>query len=93
LAHLNNGECSPRLDQVLASLFQVFAADRIFPLATGQGRHCFGPADSADSNGLGSGTYLPHLIRLIFVNEQLHQGTGVTEEDHQLNPDPQSRSH
>jgi hypothetical protein len=30
---------------------------------------------------------------LIFVNEQLHQSTGVTEEDHQLNPDPQSRSH
>jgi hypothetical protein len=81
------------LDQVLPSLFEIFVADWVFPLEMSQGSHCFGPADSADPDGLDSGADLLHLIRLIFVNEQLHQCTGVTEEDHQLNPDPQSRSH
>jgi hypothetical protein len=91
LADLNNGEGLPVLDQGLPSLVKIFAADWVFPLTTSQGRHRFGPADPADPDRLGIGTDLPHLIRVGFDNEQLHQGTGVTEEDHQLNPDPQSR--
>ena len=91
LADLNDGEGVPALDQLLSSLFEIFVADWVFPLEACQGRHCFGPADPADPDGINRGADLPHLIRLGFVNQQLHQGAGVTEEDHQLNPDPLSR--
>jgi hypothetical protein len=64
---------------------------KVFPLQASEGSHCLGPADSADPDGINSGTDLPHLIRLGFFNEQLHQSAGVAEKDHQLNPDPQSR--
>jgi hypothetical protein len=47
-----------------------------------------GPTDPADPDGINSAADLPHLIRLRFINEQFHQGAGVTEEDHQLIPDP-----
>jgi hypothetical protein len=91
LADFNNGEGLPALDQVLPSLFEIFVADWVFPLEASQGSHCFGPADPADRKSINSGADLAHLIGLGFVNQQLHQGAGVTEEDHQLNPDPQSR--
>jgi hypothetical protein len=57
------------LDQVLPSLFEIFVADWVFPLEMSQGSHCFGPADSADPNGINRGADLPHLIGLGFVNE------------------------
>jgi len=91
LADFNNGEGLPGLDQVLPSLFEIFVADRVFPLEASQGSHGFGPADPANPDGINRGADLPHLIGLGFVNQQLHQGAGVTEEDHQLNPDPPSR--
>jgi hypothetical protein len=81
------------VDQVLPSLIKICAAVRVFSLAAGQGCHRFSPADPADPDGVCIGADLPHLMRLGFVNEQLEQGTGVTEEAHQLNPDPQSRCH
>jgi hypothetical protein len=91
LTDLNNGEGLPGLDQVLPGLFEIFVADRVFSLEAGEGRHRFGPTDPADPNGINSAADLPHLIRLSFVNQQLHQGACVAKEDHQLNPDPQSR--
>ena len=78
---------------MLPSLLKICAAVRVFPLAAGQDCHRFNPADPADPDGVCIGADLPHLIGLGFVNEQLEQGTGVTEADHQLNPDPQSRCH
>ena len=62
LAHFNNGEGLPGLDQVLPSLFEIFVADRVFPLEASKGSHCFGPADPADPDGINSGADLPHLI-------------------------------
>jgi hypothetical protein len=62
LADFNNGEGLPGLDQVLPSLFEIFVADRVFPLEASQGSHCFGPADPADPDGINSGADLPHLI-------------------------------
>ena len=91
LTDFDNGEGLPELDQVLPGLFEILVADRVFSLEAGEGRHRFGPTDPADPNGINSAADLPHLFRLSFVNQQLHQGAGVAEEDHQLNPDPQSR--
>jgi hypothetical protein len=79
------------LDQLLPGLFEIFVVDRVFPLETSQGSHCFGPADPADPDGINRAADLPYLIGLGFVDQQFHQGAGVTEEDHRLNPDPQSR--
>ena len=62
LADFNNGEGLPGLDQVLPSLFEIFVADRVFPLEASKGSHCFGPADTADPDGINSGADLPHLI-------------------------------
>jgi hypothetical protein len=36
---------------------------------------------------------LHHLIRARLTDEQLDQGTGVAEKDHQLSPDLPSRFH
>ena len=46
----------------------------------------FGPADPADPDDFSWGTDLAHPIRLNVTNEQLHQVTGVAEQDHQPNP-------
>jgi hypothetical protein len=63
LAHFNNGEGLPRLDQVLPSLFEIVAANRLFPLEASQGScHCFGPTDPAHPDGISSGADLPQLI-------------------------------
>ena len=62
LTHFNNGEGLPLLDQVLPSLFEIFVADRVFPLEASKGRHYFGPTDPADPDGINSVTDLPHLI-------------------------------
>ena len=81
------------LDEIhrMPGLFEIFVVDRVFPLETSQGSHCFRPADPADPDGINRAADLPYLIGLGFVDQQFHQGAGVTEEDHRLNPDPQSR--
>ena len=62
LTHFNNGKGLPGLDQVLPSLFEIFIANRVFPLEASKGSHCFGPTDPADPDGINSCADLPHLI-------------------------------
>jgi hypothetical protein len=69
----------------LPGQLEIVAADGIFPLAAGQAGHCFSPADPTDGDGFGADTDLSRLFRLGLNDEQLDQGAGIAEQDHQPN--------
>ena len=93
LADLNDRERLPGLDQVLAGLLEIVATGRVFPLAAGQPCHRFSPGDPAHRDRFSAGPSRLHLIGAGLPNQQLDQGAGVAEQDHQLNPGPRSPCH
>ena len=93
LTDLDNRELIPAMDQLLTGLFDVISTDRIFSLTAGHTRHGLCPGDPADRNGFCLRAALFHLIGFGLTDQQLDQGTGVAEQDHQLNPDLPSRFH
>ena len=93
LADLDDDELIPAKDQALTGLLDVIPADRIFSLTTGHTRHGLCPGDPADRDGFCLRAALLHLIGVWLTDQQLDQGTGIAEQDHQLNPDLPSRFH
>lgn len=92
-ADLDDRELIPGTDQALTGLFDVMPTDRIFPLTTGHACHGLCPGDPADRNGFCVRAALLHLIGAGLTDQQLDQGAGVAEQDHQLNPDLPSQFH